>query len=429
VHRSPQPQRNELREFATHSAWVLWLVGVTALLVRLAVAILLDGLRHPHVEEYDLIARNLVAGRGFTYFQHGIVYYSVIAPLPAWLSAASYWLTDTLVLAMLVQIVAGAALAPLTAILAQRLFGGWRAPLAAGMLVAFHPGLAVYSASRAHSLPFDSLFFMLALLQCDGLVERPTFTRASLLGITVGIGVLSRVTVLLFLPISFVWLLVRLPSSARRTALWCACVATLCAAAVVAPWSARNSLLHGRFVFLLTTDSEVFWRGNNPSASGTSFVDATHTVLGTLSPEDARDLARQPNEIAQADWFKTRARAFIREHPAAFVRLTLLKFFYFWWYAPATGLFYPRTWFRLYLAYYVGALLLAALGVSLIARGGGRRTSLAWLVGAFLLSLASFQSLYYVEGRHRWAVEPMILVFSGGGVASLLVRRRDVGAV
>ena len=75
----------------------------------------------------------------------------------------------------------------------------------------------------------------------------------------------------------------------------------------------------------------MFWRGNNPSASGTSFVDATHTVLGTLSPEDARDLARQPNEIAQADWFKTRAWMFVRTHPDQFVGLTLRKLFYFWW--------------------------------------------------------------------------------------------------
>ena len=109
--------------------------------------------------------------------------------------------------------------------------------------------------------------------------------------------------------------------------------------------------------------------------------------------------------------------------------LALRKFFYFWWYAPATGLLYPQAWFQLYMAYYVIALLLAAVGVSRVARIRGPGMPLALLVGAFLLVLSSFQSLYYVEGRHRWAVESLVLVFSGGGVASLLIRRNRPGDV
>ena len=99
------------------------------------------------------------------------------------------------------------------------------------------------------------------------------------------------------------------------------------------------------------------------------------------------------------------------------------------WYAPTTGLLYPQAWFQFYMAYYVLVLFLAAVGISRVARVGGPRMPLTLLIGAFLLVLSSFQSLYYVEGRHRWAVESLILVFSGGGVASLLMRRSDAGAL
>ena len=107
-----------------------------------------------------------------------------------------------------------------------------------------------------------------------------------------------------------------------------------------------------------------------------------------------------------------------------FVRLTLSKFFYFWWFAPQTGVLYPPFWLRLYQAYYSAAMLLAFVGLRRVVRVGAPSIHLACVIGAFLLGLSALQSLYYVEGRHRWAVEPMVLAFSGGGVAALLERRR-----
>lgn len=400
----------------------VWVVAAVALAARIAAAVTLDGFRHPYLEEWDLIAHNLLEGRGFTYPHHGVIYHSYIAPFSAWISAASYWLTGSIAAAMLLQIAAGVALAVVTAHIAARLFGGWVAPLAAGLLVAVHPGLTIYSATRSHSLAFDALFFALTLLQAYRLAERPTLGRALQLGAIVGVGMLSRATIVVFLPIIAFWLLATSgrtawPSLARRMI-----VAAICAAAIVAPWSIRNSLLHGRFVLLLTTDSEVFWRGNNPLATGSSYVDRTRTIYAAMPRAEMEDLRRQPGELAQAAWFQARARAFIREHPAAFIRLTLRKFVQFWSFSPQTGVLYPRAWFHLYLAYYVAVLLLAAIGTWRVLRIGGDARHRAWLVGAFLLALSALQSFYYVESRHRWGVEALVLAMSGGGAAVLWER-------
>jgi 4-amino-4-deoxy-L-arabinose transferase-like glycosyltransferase len=411
----------------------LWIVALAALAVRIVAAVAIDGFRHPDLNEYDSLARALVSGHGFVYYHIGIPYYSYAPPMDAWIGAASYWLTGSLVLKMALQIAMGTALAVTTAILAARVFGGWLAPLAAGLLVAVHPGLVIYNVSKSHPLSADALFFTLALLATVRLYERPITRRALALGAIVGIGAFSRATIVVFLPIAALWLLASKggPEGPPLRSAWPSwsvavrngVVAGLVAAAIIAPWTIRNTLLHHRFVFMLTTDGDDFWRGNNPKATGHSYVGPGEIVLNSLPPEEMRDLESQPNELAQADWFWRHARAFIRQHPDQFVRLTLLKFYSFWWFAPQTGVLYPGSWRALYMAYYSGVVLLAALGAWSVRRRGPPATQIAVVIAAFLLGLSALQSLYYVEGRHRWAVEPMLIVLSGGGAAALLERR------
>jgi len=144
-----------------------------------------------------------------------------------------------------------------------------------------------------------------------------------------------------------------------------------------------------------------------------------------LTPQESADLLRQPDEVAQANWFTARSHAFIREHPSEFVRLTAVKMLQFWWIAPQTGLLYPRSWFLAYIMYYVLVLLLAMIGAWSIWRMGKLPRQQLLLIAVFLLALSLLQSLYYVEGRHRWAVEPILIAISGVGVAALCRNSRS----
>jgi hypothetical protein len=144
-----------------------------------------------------------------------------------------------------------------------------------------------------------------------------------------GLGSLFRKTIVIFGPIAGLWLLV---NAARQSSLLVfrnLLIAGLLTAVIVAPWTLRCSLIHHRFVYLLTTDSEDFWMRNNPYATGHAYVTPRHLVLNSLPPDELADLFGQPTETAQADWFAGRSHAFIRAHPSEFVRLTLLKFFHF----------------------------------------------------------------------------------------------------
>jgi 4-amino-4-deoxy-L-arabinose transferase-like glycosyltransferase len=328
---------------------------------------------------------------------------------------------------MLIQIVAGATLAVVASLIAEHLYADSIAGAAAGLLVALHPGLVIYSATKAHPLTFDALFFAFALLQALRIAERPTLRRFVLFGLIVGLGTLSRGTIVIFLPIASLWLLAITPKRKWPNAIRNLIVAGLCAAAIIAPWTIRNSILHHQFVFLLTTDAEDFWRGNNPNATGGSHVDSSTLVIDKLSPQEQSEMRKQPNEIAQANWFARKSREFIREHPLSFLRLFVTKLYQFWWFAPQTGIEYPSGWRNLYLLYYVLALFLAIVGVWRTLRVGPPASHFALLIIAFLAALSILQSLYYVEGRHRWGIEAMLLALSGVGSATLIerIRRRE----
>src|SRR6185436_17937434 len=114
----------------------------------------------------------------------------------------------------------------------------------------------------------------------------------------------------------------------------------------------------------------------------------------------------------QADLFRQAARTFVGDHPGAFAALSVRKFASFWWFPATAGLTYPGAWlvvYRLfYLALLVGAVL-GAVGAWRDADRGGRQRLIPLL--AMLGSISVAQSLFYVDVRHRWAVEPLLGIF------------------
>ena len=48
------------------------------------------------------------------------------------------------------------------------------------------------------------------------------------------------------------------------------------------------------------------------------------------------------------------------------------------------------------------------------------------LLVVFMLGISVAQSFYYVEGRHRWGVEPLLLILVGGGIAHVVRTRTDL---
>jgi hypothetical protein len=42
-----------------------------------------------------------------------------------------------------------------------------------------------------------------------------------------------------------------------------------------------------------------------------------------------------------------------------------------------------------------------------------------YLLIGMCLAISFFQSIFYVEMRHRWAIEPILLIFAANGIINL----------
>lgn len=390
-------------------------ICLLAFLLRLAAFLALDRLHHPDVWESEVIATNLLAGRGFIYPFLGTVYHSYMEPLYPGLCAAIYALTGHSFLALgIAQAVLGAGLVALV-FLAGRRVAHDRAALVAALLAAVHPGLVLY-ATKFHPFVLDSLLLMAVLTACLHVSTSHPWRSTLLLGGLVGLCVLSRATVLACLPVIAWWIWAHASGSRVARAGQLAGFA-LAAAVVVAPWVVRNHHVQHRLVLTRSGTGLVFWLGNNPHAFTGSAATSDGTALYELLPSDTRARLATLDEMGQQDLFHAEARRFIAERPGAFVVRWAQKLFYFWWQTPQAGRLYPASWFRLYQGFY-----LVILGLSLAGIAALRRQHETWLVLGVCLSIAVLQAAFYVEGRHRLAIEPMLLLFAGAAVWRLFER-------
>lgn len=155
-------------------------------------------------------------------------------------------------------------------------------------------------------------------------------------------------------------------------------------------------------------------------ASGTALTKNGKAIID-VQDKEFKDKVYSMNEIEQYDFFKSEAFKYIYANPIRFIKNTVKKFIYFWYFSPQTGIFYPPSWYLLYkIFYFITAALFIAGTIALISERNIVDISPVIFIIAFSLMVSSVHSLYYVEMRHRWMLEPLLLIISAYGITSLL---------
>ena len=385
-------------------------VAAAAILLRVAVQVGLGFFEHPETWEEGTIAADLAAGRGYGYEQFGVWQQAFRGPgYPLLLGLAYVVLGTSAAVAGGLNALLGGATAAIAVMLGRRIWGR-PADLIAGLLVAAHPGLLIYSA-KIHQLTLDALLIALFVLLTLRAVRDPRLRSAVASGI-VGAGLaLSRPTALPYVGIAAV--LVALGSRAGRGLLW-SVVMVVVAFALSSVWVARNWAVTGEAT--LSSSTGLFmWTGNNPNATGAAATEDGRGMWETDAELFARVQGR--DEVEQDRIFREAALRYIAEDPWRTARNVGSRFVTFWWFGPVTGLNYPASWFLIYAGYYLAIVGLALVGAMAMVR---RRLNLELLaVGAMIGVVGSMQALFYVEGRHRWAIEPLMLVVAAVGIAEV----------
>jgi len=294
---------------------------------------------------------------------------------------------------------------------------------AAGMLAGFI--WAVYPSSIFESTAviwYSELSILLVLVlivlatASKGTPPIPTF---ALLGGLTGILILTDSSMLVYAMLIPVWAL----SSRRIT--WRSAASPLMAwglAAVVAlsPWAIRNWMMFGTPSVLKSNFGMELFFGNNPYSSGGTLDSERRTALAAL-PAD--EMARV-NGGSEDDYFaflRRQAVQWIVDHPAGFMRLTVIRVWNYWGKFPSNGPDRWRHYSWFHLLWYFPVVILAGL----TARDPARWRGPCLLI---LLFLVVYPLPYYLTHvqlyRYRYPIEPFLVLLAARPVAAILEASR-----
>lgn len=426
--RPPRPAR-------AAAWWPLAVIVAVALALRLWHAHVVDGLwfsDHLGLDAkfYDEAARRIAGGDLFG----GPVFF--FGPLYSYFVALWYALFGPhLAVVRFVQAVLGAAGCLVVYELGRRCYSR-RAGLLAAALCAVHAPLILYQGTLLYD-QLAALLVPLVVLAFLRAVERGRRRDLLIAGALLGLTALGRANVLLFLPLALLAFWKReafvepdaeagsQPDVRNPWTAWILAVAAC--VVVILPATVRNLAADGEFVPITANAGINFYIGNGPEATGgyvmPEGVDVREDALGSDYAAAQAGHPLKPGETSR--WWWRRALAWDRRHPGRFVSLLLRKAALFWGAYDLPQIEHPgvmRTYSPALRVPHLPFGLLAPLGLVGLAFTWRRRR--ARLVGLFVLAYFLSVIPFFVVGRYRLPIHPLLMVTTAGGLWWLVDRLR-----
>jgi hypothetical protein len=388
-------------------------IAVVAFGLRFAYAAATGELRKPQLWETEDISTNLLQHHEFSFrfTNDKTVYRAYAEPMHPFVGAAVYALTNHSFMALvLLQLLVASVTVWLLGRVAILATARSDVGIVAALIMAVHPGYIRYSCVL-HPLVFDTFFFVAAAGAVIRYRHVPTLRRGLAAAALIGLGVLTRPTILLFL-LPLLWITWRqLETTSKRFARSAAVIAMT--VAIIAPWTIRNAIVLHHFVLTRSGSGFVFWLGNNPAATGSAIDTKGMPILYQTSPELQKRIWGA-DELTRDRIFTEEAKNYIRHDPAAAIVRIGNRLGYFWWFSPQWGAFYSPAGKLVYVMWWMALLALWIAGAAVC------RNFDVWFLSAMAFLISCGQSLYYVEGRHRLSIEALILPMIAIGALWLL---------
>lgn len=369
---------------------ILWGVMALALVLRLVALVFLspDGLTDS--ETYFQAAQDILAGRVFTSELVMPLY-----PLQAALMGANplaLKLSDIAISTITVWLVHRLALA----MLQDR-----GAALVAAVFIAIYPHFIFYSVSSLTETSYLALTVLGFWLLYSG--------RLLWGGLVLILGLLSRPSLELLLPILVLWFAVAVHRFSWPKAAGVLARLVLLYGLVMTPWWVHNEIKYGSFVRLSLGDGRMLYMGNDP-------LNQTGGGLEGVDTDVSRFYGLYEDPVERNDAMKHEALRNIQDDPQRFVAMAGQKFLRFW-------RFYPHA--DAYSGLMVKLVSLASYGmvfvlcVGFILREGFAR----WRMLGPVILLAGYLTAVHMATlaslRYRLPIEPFMIVLSCGGIRVL----------
>ncbi len=396
----------------------------------------------PGVEDqlsYDMLARQLLAGNGFTVPVNWWPVTRAGEPTAHWSFLYTLYLTavyglfgpQPLIARLLQAVIAGVVLPWLTWRVSRRVFGD-----RVGLIAAAISAVYVYFFYYAGALMTETFYIVSILWTMDCAMRIAAAGRAGFkrwlpwfeLGLAMGVALLLRQLFMVVVPVVLLWLWWLAFRNDRRLAGSSAMLVRLAGsiaivAIMILPWTVRNYLAFGRLVPLNTNSGYAFFWGNHPihNASFISILPETGPSYGDLIPNELRGL----DEAALDQALLRRGMAFVAQDPVRYALLSLsrIKDYFMFWPSPDSGVVSNVARvasFGLLLPFMIVGLLKARSAL----RTDPRAAAASWLTpAAGLALLIAFVAVYtaihllsWALIRYRLPVDAVLITFAAVGI-------------
>src|SRR5258707_7662043 len=378
---------------------------------------------------YDEWAQRIAAG---DWLGQGVFYQ---APLyPYFLGVLQLVFGHNLWLIRFVQILLGSFSCALIYLVGRRLFSR-PAGIAAGFLLACYAPAIFFEALIEKSI-LDLFLVSLLLFLLVGAMERRRWTQWLAAGAVLGLLGLSRENALVLAAVVPLWIFVYFSDQAVQIRARWAALFFAGLLVVLIPVGLRNFAVGGEFKLTTSQFGPNFFIGNNPGADGT--YGSVNKVIGEpqLEGNDAARLAerasgRRLSSGAVSDYWLGKSWDYIRAEPTRWFRLLAKKWLMVWNAREVEDsddfyIYGQWSWLLTFLSWinHFGVLAPLAATGAWISRHEWRRL---WLLYAMIVSFALSVAVFYVFGRYRFPLVPLLALFAGNALAELPALYRERG--
>jgi tetratricopeptide (TPR) repeat protein len=284
---------------------------------------------------------------------------------------------------------------------------------------------AIFFEALIQKTALDLFLITLLLFLLSKAQRRPRWTWWAAIGAALGLLGLARENALIWLFVLPVWIWFYFHAHPPRLRLGWVGIFLASLAIVLFPVGLRNLMVGGEFTLTTSQLGSNFFIGNNPEANGTYVPLRAGHGDPRFERQDATELAEQalgrslsPGEVS-GYWLR-RSWDYIRSQPVDWLWLIGRKWLILWNVreledADDFYLYQRWSWLLRLLGWinHFGVLApLAAMGMVLSWRQWRR----LWLLYLLLATLAFSVALFYVFGRYRFPLVPLLTIFAGAGL-------------
>lgn len=411
--------------FLSMKKFIVYLFSA-GLILRILAIFIVANYYEPSDYEYGQIARNIVAGNGFSRVvvsEGEVSLTSSHAPVYPYFLAFFYKFgrkPSVFILIQLIQAVISALTIIIIFGISEKIFNRKVANLSA-VGVALYPVFIYYSTKLVPTTL--SIFFLSLLILL--VLKSEKLVMLSLSGVILGLTILCEPVAFMVFPAIILWWIIIKKYDLKKLA-----VVVFIAILIHVPWMIRNYVVQRHFVPITSQFGLNFWIGNNPKATGTDYFKVNQEsnedykfMIHTL-PESIQDSLLEIDEIARSKYYLKEGISFIRDEPFKFLKLLIKKTYYYWWFAPA-DLYNSKDIEKygfLLKIFYLLIFLPGIVGL-ILSKKYITDTSLIIMIMFFISSLYIVAHVGLI--RYRVIIEPYLIIFLSFCFYSLAIRIKN----